>query len=124
MSRHPKADLYMAEREKGKTYREIAQMYGVTYQAVAIAVGKADPERFCPFGEDQVVYPKLRAWLNRNRVSKKEFILRMGNIPGGTNNANLDSWFRGKTYPAKQNIDKMLVVTGLTYEELFYREEA
>ena len=37
MSRHPKADLYMAEREKGKTYREIAKMYGVTYQAVELA---------------------------------------------------------------------------------------
>lgn len=123
MSKHPKADLYMQERKKGLTYREIAEKYGVTYQAVACAVGKADPTRFKPFTEEQVVYTILRDWLNTNRISKKEFVRRMGNIPGGTNCTNLDSWLKGVTYPSKQNIDLMLMVTGLTYEELFYREE-
>lgn len=123
MSDHPKADLYLEERKKGLTYREIAAKYGVSFQAVAIAAGKADPSRFRPYRGDQVVYPILCKWLNTNKISKKEFIRRMGNIPGGTNSMNLDSWLKGKTYPSKQNIDKMLIVTGLTYEELFYREE-
>ena len=123
MSKHPKADLYLEERKKGLTYREIAKKYGVTYQAVACSIGKADPTRFRPYTEDQVVYPILREWLNDNKVSKKEFIRRMGNIPGGTNMCTMDSWLKGKTYPSKQNIDLMLMVTGLAYEELFYRGE-
>ena len=123
MSKHPRADLYMKEREQGLTYRAIAEKYGVSYQAVAIAVGRADPARFKPYTEEQVVYPILRRWLNRRKITKKEFIRRMGYIPGGTNSTNLASWLKGMTYPSKQNIDKMLKVTGLTYEELFYREE-
>lgn len=34
-SRHPKTDLYLAERAKGLTYTEIGKMFGVSYQAVA-----------------------------------------------------------------------------------------
>lgn len=34
MSKHPKADLYLADLAKGMCYREIAEKYGVTYQSV------------------------------------------------------------------------------------------
>lgn len=123
MSRHPRADLYVAERAKGKNYREIAQMYGVSYQVVAAACGKHSPNLFKPFTEKQVVYPNLRRWLNENKVGKREFARRMGNVPGGNEIGNLASWFCGKAYPSKKTIDLMLKITGLTYEELFMRED-
>ena len=122
MRGHPKTDLYLAEREKGLTYRQIAAKYGVSHQTVAMACAKHSPGHFRPFNAKQVVYPKLRQWLNENKVSASEFTRRLGHIPTGGTHATVKAWFSGKNYPSKRMIDKMLMVTGLTYEELWEEE--
>lgn len=122
MSNHPRADLYLAEREKGLTYRQIAQKYGVSKQAVHNVCAKQNGN-FRPFTEETCVYPNLRQWLNDNRITKSEFIRRMGATYITQENARYAAYFRGEHYPSKQTIDKMLAVTGLTYEQLFYRED-
>jgi transcriptional regulator with XRE-family HTH domain len=119
---HPRADLYSAEREKGLTYKQIAEKYGVSCQAVHSACAKSAPHLFKPYNERQVVYPFLRRWMNDNKVSRRELVRRMGHIAAGRSNMNMAGWLRGETYPNKQNIDLLLQVSGLTYEELFYRE--
>ena len=122
MSRHPRTDLYREAREKGLSYREIAKMYGVSFQTVAFACGRSG-YHFKPFTEKSCVYPYLRKWLNDNSVSRNEFIRRMGCVPCGDANMRYGAYFRGECYPSKQTIDRMLQVTGLTYEQLFYRED-
>lgn len=124
MSRHPRADIYRAEREKGLTYRQIAEKHGVSFQTVAQACGKSDASKFRAFTESDCVYPNLRKWLNDNKVSRYEFIRRVGLCADSATSCTFGKYFRGKHYPNKQTIDKMLRVTGLTYEELFYREDA
>lgn len=119
MSRHPKADLYRSERDKGLSYTEIARKYGVSKQAVAQACGKLTPGHFNPYTEKEVVYPNLRRWLNENRVCRAEFGRRMGHGFAGTGTTMISAWFRGGNTPQKSTIDKILKVTGLTYEELF-----
>ena len=69
MSRHPKTDLYLADRAEGMSLREIAQKYGVSHQAVAQVCSKYMPGRFVPYSSEQVVYPDLRRWLNENKVA-------------------------------------------------------
>ena len=113
----------MAERQNGKTYRQIAQKYGVTPQAVAAACAIHAPGHFKPYTEKEVVYPKLRKWLNDNEVSRNEFARRMGLTPYAKNCYRVSDYFRGRNYPLKETIDKMLRVTGLSYEELFSLEE-
>ena len=119
MSRHPRADLYIRERESGLTYREIAEKHGVSFQAVVNACGRHAPGRFKPFTASQVVYPNLRRWLNENKVGKFELIRRMGNIANGGAVASIGRWLRGDCYPSKLVIDKLIAATGLTYEQLF-----
>lgn len=119
MSRHPKADLYRAEREKGLTYAEIARKYGISQQAVCQACGKFSQGHFKPYTEEEVVYPNLRRWLNENRMTRSEFIRRLDRVIGGHAHDALSRWFRGVNDPQKKTIDKMLEITGLTYEELF-----
>ena len=123
MGNHPRADLYLAEREKGLTYREIAKKFGVSFQCVAQACGRTKAGQFRPFTEEKCVYPNLRNWLNENKVSRNEFIRRLGWIPDSPNSGLVGNYFLGNKYPQKRIIDKMLQVTGLTYEELWYREE-
>lgn len=119
MSRHPRMDLYAEERAKGMTYKAIAGKHGVSKQAVADALGKSDEAKFRAWTEDRCIYPNLRNWLNENKVSMREFIRRAGLIPYGNNMSQYSAYFRGKQYPQKATIDKILKVTGLTYEKLW-----
>ena len=119
MRSHPKTDLYLAERKKGLTYREIAAKYGVSHQTVAMACAKHSPGHFKPFNAKQVVYPNLRQWLNDNEVCVSEFTRRLGHIPTGGTHTTVRNWFRGEHFPTKQVIDRILMMTGLTYEELW-----
>lgn len=116
---HPKADLYIAEREKGMTYQQIADKYGISRQAVAECCGKHSPGHFKGFSKESCIYPNLRRWLNENKVNRAEFLRRLGLVYGTNSSDRLTRYFRGIGYPPKQTIDKMLEVTGLTYEELW-----
>lgn len=103
------------------TYREIAAKHGVSYQNVAQACAKMRKDYFKPYSPEDVVYPKLRRWLNENRVSRAELLRRMQFGWGYSYQARVSLWFRGESFPQKETIDKILEVTGLTYEELFER---
>ena len=120
--KHPKSDMYMADRDAGMTYREIAEKHGVSYQAVAQCCGRQGPY-FKAYTEEEVVYPGLRKWLNENRVTRSEFIRRMGNIGSGTMVSRIGKHFRGENLPTKKTIDSFIEVTGMTYEQLFATED-
>ena len=110
-------------RNKGYTYQEIADIEGVSKQRIAQICGKPDPNYFKIIREDACIYPKWRAWMNENKVSRNEFLLRLGLSQHARNSAALSGWMRGRCFPIKRTIDKILEVTGLTYEELFYRND-
>lgn len=122
MSKRPRYELYMAAREEGLTYPEIAKKYGVSPQAVYIACAKRGARRFKPYTEKEVIYPNLRRWLNENEISRSEFARRMDRIPNASTRAQIGAWFRGDCYPLKSVIDKIIEVTGLSYEKLWEEE--
>jgi transcriptional regulator with XRE-family HTH domain len=110
-----------ALRDKGLKYKEIAEIMGVSHQCVAHMCGKYNPSHFRMFS-DAVVYPNLRKWLNENKVSVMELIRRCGYVPHTEEHNRFTSWMYGKNDPSKRTIDACLKVTGMKYEELFYRE--
>ena len=124
MRKRPRMTLYQAERAKGKTYKEIGEMFGVSHQAVADALGKSDPAKFRPWTKERCIYPNLRNWLNENKVSLREFARRSEVVASGRTLSRFAAYFRGENYPPKQTIDKILNVTGLTYEQLWEVEDA
>lgn len=117
-----KKEQMMAMREQGLKHREIAAAFGVSRQYVAFVCGKCDPAYFVPIG-DECVYPNLRKWMNKNKVSRSEFLRRMGITTGADNQERLNKTIRGEFQPRKKYIDKMLQVTGLKYETLFAEVE-
>lgn len=123
MKRSERAAQYIELRDQGMTYAEIAKICGVSYQAVAMCIGKWSPGHFKPLTKEAVVYPNLRLWMNENEITRNEFIRRMNLAISGGNSERFSSYFKGKCDPPKKTIDKMLQVTGMTYEELFYRED-
>jgi hypothetical protein len=57
--------------------------------------------------------------MNDNKVTRREFLRRMGLVTHNTNYERFNNILRGEGDPQKHYIDKMLEVTGLTYEVLF-----
>lgn len=119
---HSRADLYRADREKGMTYQQIADKYGVSRQAVGQVCGKWNPHNF-KVVTGKCVYPNLRKWQNDNKVSQKELVRRMGLTAYAGTCTQISAYTTGLTDPPKYIIDKMIEVTGLPYEVLFYRED-
>ena len=108
-------------RNEGYRYREIAEKFGCSQQYVSSVCGKHNPARFVPV-DNACVYPNLRAWMNRNKISKTEFLRRMGFVTGGRNNGQITKVLNGLAYPRKDYIDKMMEVTGMDYETMFSKE--
>lgn len=115
--------VYREEREKGMTYQQIADKYGVTRQNVAMACGKANPNRFQWHPKHKVVYPNLRKWLNDNKVSKNEILRRAGMEVCASSSGLLGKIFKGTADPRKSFIDKLIEITGMPYEKLFAKSE-
>ena len=108
-------------RDQGLKHREIAERFGCSRQYVAKVCSKCDSAYFIPVG-DECIYPNLKKWMNDNKVTRKEFLWRMGITEGAENYARFSKIIRGQQYPNKRYIDKMLEATGMTYETLFYTE--
>ena len=116
-----RTDEYRSLREQGLTYREIAARCGVSYQAVAQVCAKSKTTQFRKISQKSCVYPVLREWMNSNYVSRAELYRRMheGAPCIGRAPYVLGERLAGKTLWRKDEIDRLLGVTGMTYEELF-----
>ena len=121
MRGRPRYELYMAARAEGLTYREIAEKYGVSHQAVSQACAQR-MGYFKPYTKEEVVYPNLRKWLNENEISRSEFTRQLNRIPNSTSRTQVSEWFRGRCYPTKKIIDRIIAMTGLSYEKLWEEE--
>lgn len=119
-------DDYMPLREQGMTYREIAERFGVSYQAVQQVCGRADPALARAITPSMCVYGGLRNWMNKERISKAELnrILHDGWFPGGHSMDVLGSRLRGETSFKMKEINAIIDRSGLTYEQLFLEREA
>lgn len=60
------------------------------------------------------VYPSIDAWLRANNVSVMELARRVE-----ISQQSMSLLMNGRTLPRKRTIDKILRITGMTYEEAF-----
>ena len=118
-----KSEIYRMERDKGLKYREIAEKYGVSRQWVASACGKWQPSRFTPYDEKACRYENLRKWLNNEKLTRNELLRRLGLECHNKNYKRLLTILSGRCDFRKREIDKLIALTGLTYEQLFAEDE-
>lgn len=111
--------IYREERDKGLSYQQIADKYGVTRQNVGIACGKANPNLFQFHPEKRVVFPNLRKWMNDNKISTSELTRRLGLEASSANMSRVRLILRGGGNPRRTTINKLMEVTGMTYDVLF-----
>ena len=106
----------------GSNFSEIARHFGVTRQYIhAHYVGKPGRKP----REKSVLYPMLMEWLAMNNLSIHQFsdMLNDGNDKRGCYQRLLRV-INGKTdYVLIKEINKIIQVTGLSYEELFMADK-
>ena len=66
--------------------------------------------------EKGCIYPNLRRWLNNDRRRRDRFFKAMRGV-------TIRDMLNGSRQPKKDTIDKMLALTGMTYEELFKEDD-
>lgn len=117
--------IYIAQaeemRRQGKTYREIGEHFGVTYERVRQVLAHIEPQPryFNAVQEKACVYPRLRDWMNRNMVSPYRLAAMMGykSIPAAY--TRLKERLAGRSEFRMRDIMGILEVTGMTFEEAF-----
>lgn len=67
--------------------------------------------RYC---NSEVVYPGLNRWMRKNDMSTRELSRKLDMC-----NQTVYRWLKGDVDIRKYGIDKILRLTGMTYEEAF-----
>ena len=111
-------------RMEGATYQEIADKCGISRQRVHQKIGKRQISRFKEISQERCVYVGLRNWMNTNKICIAELTRRIY----GQNDPDSNCRTRGRLASncdliPKRFIDKILKITGLTYEEAFRKDE-
>jgi transcriptional regulator with XRE-family HTH domain len=102
-------EIYIAERAQGKTYRQIAEEYGVSFQGVYSAVNYSRRTK-----EKIRRWKRLSLWMEENNKTEADLTRLLGCSTGV-----LCGWRTWKGDPSMHYINKLLEVTGIPYEELF-----
>ena len=108
-----------ALRAQGLTYRQIAERLGISHQAVASSLSKSTEATFRFITSDRCIYEGLRAWMNNKKISVAELSRRLTRVPHTEAQNRLAKKLRGCSELKKNDIDKIIYITGLKYEELF-----
>ena len=106
-----KVEAYRMQLE-GKTLQKIGEHFGVSKQYIQQVL----PKRRKKLEEaiQSCIYPNIARWMEENEAGYSEIARRCGRLPQTVGNA-----LSGRTDPAKTLIDRILRVTGLTYEQAF-----
>ena len=106
-------------RLEGSTLQSIADTFGVSKERIRQIL----PGEGKNWSDDAVLsrcaYPGIAQWLFENRLNYSEF----GGLIGFSQ-ATISRWMNGVNKLNKPAIDKILEVTGLTYEQAFGEPEA
>ena len=106
-----------AMRLDGASYSDIAREYDISREYVRqIFEGILDTvsTRSLRYNKS-CIYPGIKNWLDQNDTSAFQLAQAMGmNYP-----TNLYDILTGKHMPRKEMIDRLLIATGLTYEQAF-----
>ena len=103
-------EIMIAMYDSGMTYQKIGEIYGISRQAVQKIINNGDGIRLGALMK--IPYVGLRLWMLENRVTISELRKRLGTRVV----------INGRSNPQMETINKILEVTGLSYEECFNTE--
>ena len=111
MTNEQRAEAYLMLLN-GATIREASEKYGVSYQRIQQmfpGVSRRGRKYKC-------IYPNIGSWINLNCATLHKFAELIG-----VSHESVHNYLAVERLPNKKLIDKILEVTGMTYEEAFKR---
>ena len=114
-----RAQALKLRTEENMTYQQIADSMGVSKQYISqLLCGTVKEKGYQRVRESAFPYPALINWMRENQVTQMKLVQKMGyaSSPGNYNKVS-QRIKRGNL--RKTDIDKLLEVTGLSYEKLF-----
>lgn len=106
-------------REQGFNYEQIAIHFRISRQRVYQIIGSSAVRYYRYITERQCIYIGIRDWLNRNKLTITAFVRIVYKKYHSVYYGKLRNYLLGKNELRKTMIDRILEVTGLTYEEAF-----
>ena len=116
MTREEKIEAYSMLLD-GFTYQEIADRFQVSKQRIGQIFNMRE-SRY-----SKIIYPGIRSWMIENNVTVQELNRRMRPEKRTKGNNGLFEKLRGEREITPEEIERLLRVTGLTFEEAFGRKE-
>lgn len=115
---------YMQDLFKsGMTYEEIGKKLDLSKQRVFQLIGGIIKRRVKPFTTETCVYSGLREWLNEHKIGINELTRKLYGNYHTTSRERVKNRLNGKLQITKTYIDKILEITGLTYEQAFVESQ-
>ena len=109
-----RAKLIRTMHDKGLSYEQIGDIFGISRQAAQQASYAGNGLRWKTI--NKIKYVGLRNWMIKNEVNVAELERRC-------NNLRMMASLTGGCDPSKTTIDAILKATGLTYEECFKEDD-
>ena len=107
---------------QGYKRQQIADIVGYTRQRVVQILGPKEKGYFKPITENGCIYPNWRKWMNDNKISVPELTGMLGMEACENNWRQVKRWMRGTNYPLQFMSEKLMEITGLSFEDLFSKE--
>lgn len=101
----------------GLTHAQIAERLGVSKAYISLLLqGNIRNKKFHAWNLKEYKYPAIAKWANENQVSRKLMTEKMGYPPTSQN--TVTSKLKEGRF-SKEDIDVLIDITGMKYEELF-----
>lgn len=105
-------------RLRGFTLQECADRFGVSRECIRQIVPDTSTRSHQRRHYDGCIFPNIANWLYENRYTYSRFGLACG-----TNCVSMRRYLIGEVNITRGVINRILDVTGMTYEEAFYEEK-
>lgn len=112
-------------RREGKTFQQIADAIGVSRQRAHQLYNKNEKRNdyYHAWTEKRCIFHSLRDWFNIHRFNTKDILEQIGLPVSRSNEIHLRRILNGDATMKKDDIDLLIGLTGMTYEELFREDK-
>ena len=108
--------------EKGMNYTDIGKVFGLSRQRVYQLIGGGYKSHFQSIKSENCIYEEIRQFLIVNKMSIAEFSRKIYEDNHPVHKSTISNVLKGSDVH-KSIIDRILDITGLTYEQAFKRSD-